>query len=192
MKVRRRSRRSTSAVAMVEFALVGPLFFLLLLGIIILAFIVTHQITLSNAVRDTARAAAVCGSQAANGTTLPDGTSCSGLQSYLDTRVSQVDTSLTGQGTFTVFSSGNACQMTTSTVIAAIPPGCTLNSSATTVIANCEAGVAANGSPQAPYTVEISIQYNQPLYFPFLGFFFGDSNTNTRNITATGDATCEQ
>ena len=47
---------------MVEFALVGPLFFLLVLLIVEGALLMNAQITLDNATRESARALSVCGS----------------------------------------------------------------------------------------------------------------------------------
>jgi Flp pilus assembly protein TadG len=168
---------------MVEFALVGPLFFLLILGILILAIIVKNQIVLSSAVRDAARAAAVCGSTAGTTTSsLPDGTKCNQLQAYLNNKLASVDTSLADKGTFSVYDDSGGLKAGPSTA-----------ATANAVVAQCQAGVnATSGQPQSAYTVEVSVRYPQPLYVPLLGFFFGDSATNTRLITATGDATCEQ
>jgi hypothetical protein len=41
--------------------------------------------------------------------------------------------------------------------------------------------------------VEVSITYAQPLYVPLVGNVFANpSGGTTRNISATGEATCEQ
>ena len=48
--------------AMVEFALIAPAGFLLLLSILVVGIIVTNYIQLANAARDGARVAAICGS----------------------------------------------------------------------------------------------------------------------------------
>lgn len=203
MRCRRQRRRRNSAVAMVEFALVGPLFFLLVLGIFVLAIVVKNQVGLSNAVRDIARAAAVCGSQAGNSSTavtLPDGTSCTNIESYANTKLTAIDPSLKDRAIFSVYPN---CGTSTSPTCPAGQPCCgapiagpttTPGTAAQTnsVIGSCEAGVAPDGTTQNPYTVEVSVQYAQPLYLPLIGYVFGDGGTNTRQITATGDATCEE
>lgn len=55
------TRRGSTGQAMVEFALLGPLFFIALFGIIEGALLVNAQVTLDNATREGARIAALCG-----------------------------------------------------------------------------------------------------------------------------------
>jgi hypothetical protein len=59
--MRRRARRRTRGQAMVEFALVAPMFFLLLFGIIEAGRFIFYYETLSNATREGARYAIVNG-----------------------------------------------------------------------------------------------------------------------------------
>jgi hypothetical protein len=51
--------------SMVEFALIGPLFFLVTLAVIECSLLFNAQITIDNAVREGARAAGICGSSKA-------------------------------------------------------------------------------------------------------------------------------
>src|SRR5579859_2490443 len=71
MVTRRRPTRSRGQ-AMVEFALLAPLGFLLLLSIIVVGIVVTNYIQLTNAARDGARVAAICGSSST--AQMPNGT----------------------------------------------------------------------------------------------------------------------
>lgn len=174
---RRRSRR-TRGQGMVEFALVAPIAFLILLGLFVLSVVVLHQIQLSQAVRDGARAAAICGSQTGQANsppTLPDSNlPCNGanIAAYINARVTQVDRGLANAALVKVLNSaGTQVGLTGS------------GSSSGAVVVNC--------SPNA-YTVQVSISYAQPLYIPLVGAFFGTGGGNTRTISAVGEATCEQ
>src|SRR2546425_624963 len=64
-------RGCRDGVSMVEFALLAPTGFLLLLGIVVVGIVVTNLVQLTNAARDGARAAAICGSVAT--AQMPDG-----------------------------------------------------------------------------------------------------------------------
>src|SRR5437660_12933014 len=59
---RRRHRDRDRGVTMVEFALLAPLFFLMVMGLIVSGIVVTNQVQLNNVVRDAARVAGACGS----------------------------------------------------------------------------------------------------------------------------------
>lgn len=150
----------------VEFALIGPTAFLLLIGAVVLGIVITHEIQLTQAVRDGARAAAICGSSTDQGTgsTLPDGSLCTtaNLINYTNVRVDAVSATLANQAVVTVFS----------------PSGTNLGGSATL----CQPG----------YTIQVSITYQQPLFVPLVGALVGSPSTNTRTISAQGEATCEQ
>ena len=180
MRAKRLARRRTSAVAMVEFALVGPLFFLVVLGVFIAAIIVKNEITLSNITRDSARAAAICGSQTSSGTssTLPNGTPCtpSNLQSYIDSNLSSVDSSLAGTESFKLC---NAPKTTCSGPTNIASGGLSL-------VSQCVTGYDKS------WTIEVSVSYQQPLYVPLVGYLLGNGTTNTRTIDASGEAACEQ
>jgi Flp pilus assembly protein TadG len=164
------SRRSTHAqsrgTSAVEFALVGPTAFLLLIGAVVLGIVVTHEVQLTQAVRDSARAAAICGSTTdqATGSTLPDGTICttSNITAYINARVDAVSSTLANQAVITVFNASGT--------------------SVGTAASNCLPG----------YTLQVSITYQQPLFVPLVGALVGNPATNTRTIAAQGEATCEQ
>jgi Flp pilus assembly protein TadG len=163
--------RGTSAV---EFALIGPTAFLLLIGAVVLGIVVMHEVQLTQAVRDSARAAAICGSTTdqATGSTLPDGTPCTtaGITAYINARANAVSPTLANQAVMTVFDASGTVVGTSS--------GSTVGQAA----GNCLPG----------YTVQVSITYQQPLYLPLVGALVGNPATNTRAITAQGEATCEQ
>jgi len=144
---------------------VGPTAFLLLLGAVVLGVVVTHEIQLSQAVRDSARAAAICGSNTDQGTgsTLPDGTLCTtaNITAYINARVDAVSPSLANQAVITVIDTSG----TSFTSLSKCAPGNTL---------------------------QVSITYQQPLFVPLVGALVGNATTNTRTISAQGEATCEQ
>jgi Flp pilus assembly protein TadG len=172
---------------MVEFALIGPLAFLILLGIVVLAVVLLHEIQLTQGVRNSARAAALCGTATGSTTltaTLPDGTSCTGanLLTYANGQVTAVDSGLSNQATVTVYCDGSVSGCANG----ATPTGGTGTGSASalaTATATCQSG----------YTIEVSISYYQPLFLPLVGNVFGSGGgpSNTRQIVATGEATCE-
>jgi Flp pilus assembly protein TadG len=162
---------------MVEFALIGPLVFLLLLGIVVVAVVLLHEIQLTQGVRNGARAAALCGSATGSTTqaaTLSDGTPCTGanLLRYINGQVTAVDPGLSNQASVTVYCNGTV-------------PGCAngVTPSGASATATC-----LNG-----YTIEVSITYYQPLFVPLVGNVLGSVGgpSNTRKIVATGEATCE-
>jgi Flp pilus assembly protein TadG len=163
---RRRAHSRSRGTSAVEFALVGPTAFLLLLGAVVLGVVVTHEVQLSQAVRDSARAAAICGSNtgSATVTTLPDGTPCTtaNITAYINTRVDAVSPSLANQAVITVFN-------TSGSSVGASPSACVPG-----------------------YTVQVAITYQQPLFVPLVGALVGNASTNTRTISAQGEATCEQ
>ena len=168
---RRRARSRSRGTSAVEFALVGPTAFLLLLGSVVLGVVVTHEVQLSQAVRDGARAAAICGSDTGSSsvTTLPDGTPCTtaNITAYINARVDSVSPTLANQAVVTVFDA-NGTSVQTST------------------------GGAATVACAPGYTLQVAITYQQPLYVPLVGAVFGNASTNTRTISAQGEAACEQ
>jgi Flp pilus assembly protein TadG len=163
-----RRTRHDRGVTAVEFALVAPLAFLLLMGVIVTGIVVTDQVALTNAVRSGARAAAVCGSDPTGTTQLPDGTLCTG-SSGLDASVSSYISNLVHQ----IQGSVPAPTVT----VSPLPGGVTQSS-----LAYCVKGSM----------VTVQVSYAQPLYVPFLGRLLGDSGGNTRTINAKAEATCEQ
>jgi Flp pilus assembly protein TadG len=163
----------------VEFALIAPLAFLILLGLVVLGIVILHEIQLSQAVRDSARAAAICGSgtgATSNAPTLPDSNlSCNNtnLVAYINARLTKVDPSLAYGATVSVYDNTNALVATNT------------GANAGAIAANCSPTVGG-------YTVEVSVTYAQPLYLPLVGAVFGTGGGNTRTISAKGEATCEQ
>lgn len=158
----------------------APIAFLVLLGLFVLGIVVLHEIQLSQAVRDSARAAAICGSQTgqtSNAPTLPDSNlpcNNANLVAYINARVTKVDPSLANKATVTVYDNSNTP--------VGIPASVT-GANAGAVAARCSANA---------YTVEVSISYAQPLYLPLVGAVFGTGGGSTRTILAKGEATCEQ
>lgn len=174
---------------MVEFALIGPLAFLFLLGTVVLAVVILHEIQLTQGVRNSARAAALCGTATGSATltaTLPDGTSCTGanILSYINGQVTAVDSGLSNQASVTVYCNG--LPVGSGCANGVTPSGGTGTGTAalvSTAAATCQSG----------YTIEVSITYYQPLFVPLVGNVFGSGGgpSNTRKIVATGEATCE-
>jgi Flp pilus assembly protein TadG len=159
---------------MVEFALVSPVLFLVILGLIVAGIVVTNQVQLTNAVRDGARAAAVCGGPARNDLpnqsnaqpvpTLPNGAPCdsTSLIAFIQSRLNAVPSS----------ASLSVCVYTDA--------GCTATSA--NVLDECAAGKV----------VEVDAHFQQPLYLPLIGRFIGDNGQGYRTVQASADAVCEQ
>lgn len=153
---------------MVEFALVAPLFFLLLTSLIVGAIVVMNQVQLNNAVRDGARSAAICGGPQGSGRVLPNGAACSSsaLIAYIGGRLNAVP----GGAAISVcsYSSGNV-----------VTSSC---SSSGDALLGCNLGK----------TVEVDASYAQPLYLPLVGNWLGTNGGSTRQLNASAEAVCEQ
>jgi Flp pilus assembly protein TadG len=175
------ARRRQSGVSMVEFALVAPVAFTLLLGLPVLAILVMGQIQLTNAVRDGIRAAAICGSDPQQSNTLPDGTTActasganpgTNVKAYVDSRFD----ALQGSSDNAVIIYMNIYDKTDATH---------------TVKGTYPATMCQRGQ-----VIEVEAQYSQPLYVPFIGRLLGGSAynqaSNTRTITDKAQAVCEQ
>jgi Flp pilus assembly protein TadG len=158
---------------MVEFTLVAPMGFLLLLGIIVVAIIVTNFIQLTNEAREGARIAAICG---AGSTTkpaqMPDGSGpCTdvAIANYITTH------------------------------LVAVPGGsvnpkiyvCTPAQAASDVCATQGSQGIANCYGQSGRIVEVDMSYDQPLYLPLVSNVFGTNPNGTRTLKASAQATCE-
>ena len=189
---------------MVEFALLAPTAFLLLLGLVVLGLLVANQNLLSDAVRDTARAAAVCGGYNRDprtqfppppGSSMPtqceassSTTAWANLDSYATLRLAV----LAGGGALSAPTALANCK--------ALPSGsalvCLYTTSGAAVTGNDYTGAGLIPNPQDDcqlgYKLGISSQEAQPLYLPLIGRFLGNGGTNTRNITADAEAVCEQ
>jgi hypothetical protein len=158
---------------MVEFALMAPVLFLLLLGILVAAIVVTNTVQLQNAVRDAARAAAVCGGPSrptgADAPTLPGGLTCDSgnLPTFFSQHLNAIPTGSI-KPYLCVEISGASCSGILATT--------------ENVFNQCDQGE----------TIEVQASYDQPLYIPLIGNIFGTNGGNTRTLTASATAVCEQ
>jgi Flp pilus assembly protein TadG len=181
--------RNVSGQGLVEFALVGPLVLLVLLGIVVCGIAVANQNLLSNGVRDAVRAAAVCGGSGrdtktqlpATGAVSSQPCSWSQFDTYAQSRLSQ----LAGGNALSAPSGGTNCM--------ALPS----NSALVCLYDNTNTAKAFTGNPldscQVGYKIEVSARYAQPLYLPLVGNVFGSNgSTTTRTLSADAVATCEQ
>jgi Flp pilus assembly protein TadG len=148
---------------MVEFALLAPVFLLLMVGLLITGVVVLNDVELSNGVRDGARAGAICGSQLfKSGTSaeLPNQRTCNttNLVAYVQSRISTI-------------------------------PGITPQ-----ISVDFSGGLSNDPTTCSPgQKIKVSASYQQPLFAPLIGNFFGDAgNSAVRTITAVAEATCEQ
>lgn len=159
---------------MVEFALAAPLGFLLILGIIVTGIVVTNYIQLTNAARDGARVAAICGSGAVAVPTpatpwMPDGSGpCTpgNIQNYIAQHLVSVP----------------LAQLPTVSVC--LPSDAALGA--------CAAKGSAIGTCQVGEIVEVDMTYDQPLYVPLISNLLETKPNGTRTISASAQATCEQ
>jgi len=186
------------AVSMVEFAILAPLAFLLLLGLVVTGIFVTNQVALSNGVRDAARAAAVCGSIAGRPSTgtnpqvpatggqsaLP--CSWSNLQTYIAARMK----TLFGGGAISAPAGkfGTNCAVTSGTATVEV---CVYDASGNAVVLDTSGAFPLDACAKG-YSIEVSAQDAQPLYLPLVGRFLGSNGTTNRNLTADARATCEE
>jgi hypothetical protein len=158
---------------MVEFALMAPMLFLLLMGIIVAAIVVTNMVQLQNTVRDAARAAAVCGGPSrptgSDAPTLPGGLSCTSLNlpTFFNTHLSAIPAGAV-QPYLCVEINGASCTGVLAT--------------SENVFDQCDQG----------QTIEVQASYAQPLYLPLVGTFFGSGGSNSRTLSASATAVCEQ
>ena len=171
-----RRMRAQRGVSIVEFALVAPLFMLFALGLFITCMVVSNQNQLDTAVRDGARAAAVCGGPNRNTQpvtpTLPDGHSpcdSADLIAYINSGLSAVPGgAVTSVCVYVGSASGSSCVSS--------DPG------DPNILDKCNKGTV----------VEIDITYPQQLYVPLVGNLLGDHGTTVRTLKASAQAVCEQ
>ena len=167
---RRHAHHRDSGVTVVEFALLAPLALVLLIGIVIAGIVAMTYVQLHNAVRDGARAAAVCGGSARDPnndqetltptTLLPNGQQCTdaNLIAYVKSRFQAIP--------------GNQA----------------------TLQVTLPTGGAGDHMSQCQYqkSVEIHASYDQPIYIPILSNFLSNNGSgSTFTISATAEATCE-
>ena len=157
-----RRRDDSSGQALVEFALIAPLLFLILFGIIQLGFVLGGQNGLTNAAREAARYA-----------------------STLPTPDTTVGCTGTGNNSAAV-----QTRLTTINLRQYIPgyiPGNVVNPGSGPATCNAAAlggtatGVAycarANGDGTFSIRVRVSVVYRHPLFIPLVGRFFSPTNT---------------
>ena len=178
--LRRSGHRAQRGVSVVEFSLVAPVFLVLVLGALVLGIVVMNQLQLANAVRDGARAAAVCGGPNRNTEpvlpTLPDGhTSCdsAALITYINSRLSAVPGGAITSVCVYVGSSQGDTSGTSCVASDPVDPN---------ILDKCNKGTV----------VEVDIAYPQQLYVPIIGNLMGDNGTTIRTLHATAQAVCEQ
>ena len=172
---RRRRAGKNSGQEMIEFALLAPLGFLLLLSIVVTGIIVTNYIQLTNEARDGARVAAICGSSTS--ALMPNGAGpCTpGLvASYITGNMVALPAgSVTPQIYFctSVDVQQGTCASSSN-----------LLSASGTTFRQCQTGAI----------FQINMSYDQPLYFPLLSNLFQTKPNGTRTLSASAQATCEQ
>jgi len=167
--MRSRRRQHDRGVTLVEFALMAPLVFLLLMGVIICGIFAMNYVQLTNAARDGVRAAAICGGSA-RGTggpagsnvtpLLPNGASCTdaNLIAYIKSRFQAIDAN-------------------TANLQVTLPTGGSGDH-----LSQCQYGK----------TVEIHADYDQPFYVPFVGRLMSNNGSGSSyTLRATAEATCE-
>jgi Flp pilus assembly protein TadG len=176
---RRRGPGRRKGQAMVEFALIAPAGFLLLLSILVVGILVTNYIQLANAARDGARVAAICGSSTT--AQMPDNSGqCTpaGVATYITGHLVALPAgSVSPQIYFCTLAQVQSATCTTSSNLCS-----TLASAAGTSFCQCQPGAL----------LEVDMYYDQPLYLPLVGNFFQDQPNNKRRLTASAEATCEQ
>lgn len=196
------ARRGRAGQGFVEFALVAPIAFLLLLGIIVASIAVANQNLLANGVRDTARAAAVCGGLAGrtlvpqpplvfHATMLPaagavPAQTCSwpALDTYAQARLTQLVGGSSVSAPAAPAGTSNCQTLPSGSALVCLYDG-----------SNNRASFTGNplDSCQRGYKIEISSQFAQPLYIPLVGIWLGSNGSSTsRTLSADVEATCEQ
>jgi Flp pilus assembly protein TadG len=162
---RRGPRRQCAGVTLIEFALVSPVLFVLVMGIVVGGLVVTNELQLGNVVREGARAAALCGGIGRAATALlPDGGQCTNAA-----LVSFIASSL------------HAVPGTVALNITVINGNSIPNDP--NVLDECQKGK----------TVVVDASFAQPLYVPLVGSVLGDGGgTLVRTLHASAVATCEQ
>jgi hypothetical protein len=193
-------------VAIVEFALLAPTAFLLLMGLIVLGILVANQNLLTDGVRDTARAAAVCGgSNRDPKTQLPPPPTSTTPTACATTGTTSAWANLgTYAGLRLSFLAGGGALSLPSTPF---PTNCKALTSGSALVCLYDAsGAPATGKNytgagtlpnplddcQLGWKIGISGQDAQPLYMGLIGTFLGNGGTNTRTLTADAEAVCEQ
>jgi Flp pilus assembly protein TadG len=178
-----RHRRRDSGASIVEFAIVAPMAFLLLIGIVVFALLEMNEVQLSNMTREAARAAGVCGGvQRDANSQLPNGSVCSysNLKTYVTNRLSALPSGSVSKPATGSF--GSNCDKTATNAIVCV---WTASHSAVAITSNAlDACVKGD-------ELEIITQFDQQLYVPLVSRFFGASGT-TKSISADAYAECEQ
>jgi hypothetical protein len=153
-------------VTLVEFALMAPLIFLMVMGIVVASLVVTNQTQLNNVVRDGARLAGLCGGSARQAGRIPRQLStCStaAIESYIQSNLDALPAN-TLSFTVSVTSVGGALF------------GSDLES--------CSQG----------RVITIDASFDQPLYLPLVGKILSNNshNNDSRTLSADAQAVCTQ
>jgi len=173
-------------VTLVEFALLAPIAFMLIFGLMVSAIVVTNIVQLNNAVRDGARIAAVCGSSNRN-----NPTTVNGITTVIPTSDTTHQACTDGNVRWYISQHLTAVPVNLTPSIAVCDSStqnnCVTTSSSGDVINTCQA--------YSKYVV-VTASIRQNLFLPLVGQFFGadaqDKANDTRLITATAEAACEQ
>jgi hypothetical protein len=191
-------------VAIVEFSLLAPIAFLILMGLLVLGLVVANQNLLTDGVRDTARAAAVCGGSNRDPKTQlppPPNSATPTLCEPTSTTTGWANLDAYARLRLNILAGGGLLSAP------APPTGVTsckaLPSSSALVCLYTASGAPATGKDytgaanplddcQLGWKIGISTQEAQPLYMPLVGHVFGNAGSNTRTLTADAEATCEQ
>ena len=152
---------------MVEFALIAPLGFFLLISIVVVGIVITNFVQLTNMAREGARIAAICGSNLS--AQMPDGSgTCSvgNIDAYITNHLVAVPAGFVSPQIY-ICNASQANQCT---------------SGNQNDLTKCQAGKI----------VEVDMTYDQPLYLPLVSTLFETKPNGTRSLTASAQATCEQ
>jgi Flp pilus assembly protein TadG len=156
-----------TGVTLVEFALLAPLFFLLVMGLVITGIVVTNQVQLNNVVRDAARVAGACGSNSDNSEQVPNTaghTACTftDIQYYVTHHLNAV-------------------------------PANTLNVSVSLTLANGQSGSDLSQCSKG-LLITVHADYPQDLYLPLVGKLLGTPGRTdgARVLSADAQAACAQ
>jgi hypothetical protein len=160
--------------------MVAPVFIVLVVGSFVLGVVVMNQLQLANAVRDGARAAAMCGGPNRNTQpvppSLPDGHSpcdSGALIGYINSKLSAVPGgAITSVCVYVGSSNGDTSG---TSCVAGDPVDAN-------ILDKCNKGTV----------VEVNIAYPQQLYVPMVGNLLGDRGGMVRTLHAAAQAVCEQ
>ena len=167
-----RRRRRQRGVTLVEFALLAPVLFLVLLGLIIVSIVAMNQVQLNNVVRDGARVAGLCGSGKHDASVVITGNPV-GQQACT---TANIQTYIRGH-------------------LQALPAGSVVLNVSITAPAGGNCGTCNDLSECSVGAIlSISASYEQPLFVPLVSTLFSNNSPRDSNrlMTATAQSVCAQ